>query len=258
MKFFTKVKSIFFLIIFALCFCGVLFIKNFFIQKKENIKTIDTKDIQNVNITGTLRDLEKCNTELFELKIKSEQLKNLPDIRKDIISLLLILHRIDEKLGKERDFSDDCVRLFAVASRVNVIQEYAIKYKENMFKDMCQFSTQEDILNMVVPFEMKLLEYSYNNEKKSDINNNKVSNIFKVIKYNFKKLFKKTKIEKSPIEKLILKKQYNDALVLIENMITSEEQQTQEYIKLHNSLEGLYFFNKMIKDIYKILEESNK
>ncbi len=256
MSFFTKVKSIFFLFIFALCFCGVLFIKNVFAPKKENIKTIDTKSVQNVNITGTLRDLEKCNTELFNLKATAERLKNLPDIRKDIISLLLILHHIEEKLGKERDFSDDCVRLFAVASRVNVIQEYTMKYKENMFKTMCQFATQEDILNMVVPFEIKLLEYNYNNDKKS--NNNKMNSIFQTIKFNFKKLFKKSKIEKSPLEQLILNNQYNDALTFIENKIKSEEQQTEEYTKLHISLNGLYLFDKMINDIYKILEENNK
>ena len=259
MRFFTKVKSIFFLLIATLCFFGVLFIKNS-LTNKTNIITNNSnnKQIQNTNISGSLRDLEECKTKLFTLKHENEKLKLLPDTRKDIISLLFIMHDIERQLGKKNDFSDECVRLFATASRINTIQEYIFKYKDKMFRTICQVATEREILLLIKPFEMKILQYKYEIENSKIDKQNKITKIWNTIKYNTLKLFKKTNIEKSMMSDMILNKQYKEALDFIDKVSKDKNMKESEYNELYSSLENIYLLDKIINDLYKMLEDFDK
>lgn len=251
MRLLLQIKTFFFLIIAGLCICGGLYIKSFFVKTKQ--AQIQNKVVQNEIVSNSLRDLEKCKTELFDIKNEAERLKIMPDARKDIVKLLLILHDIDKKLGLKTDFSDECVRLFATASRVPIIQDYVVGYKEKMFEGICQVATQDHILALIVPFDIKVLDYQY----KQSIKNEKLpSRILDGAKYNLLKFFKKTKIEKSPLEKLVIKRDYSGALNLLENSLDGASyRETEEYNNLHKSLNSLYLLDKLINDLYLLVEK---
>ena len=258
MKFFTKVKSVFFLLVAILCFFGVLFIKNSLTSKTSIIKNSNNKQIQNTNISGSLRDLEECKIQLFTLKHENEKIKLLPDTRKDIISLLFIMHDIEQQLGKKNDFSDECVRLFATASRINTVQEYILQYKDKMFSTICQVATEREILLLIKPFEMKILQYKYEIENSKIDEQNKIKKIWNYIKYNTLKLFKKANIEKSILSDMILNKKYKETLDFIDKVSKDKNMKESEYHELYSSLENIYLLDKIINDLYKMLEDFNK
>ena len=249
MRLLLQIKTFFFLIITGLCICGGLYIKGFFVKPKQ----IQNKVVPNETVSNSLRDLEKCKTELFDVKNEAERLKIMPDARKDVVKLLLILHDIDKKLGLKTDFADECVRLFFIFFLIPVIQDYVVSYKEKMFEGICQVATQEDILALIIPFDVKVLDHQY----KQSIKNEKLpSRILDGAKYNLLKIFKKTKIEKSPLEKLVIKRDYSGALNLLENSLDGASyRETEEYNNLHKSLNSLYLLDKLINDLYLLAEK---
>ena len=113
MKILTKIKIFFYLVIGLFCFFGVLFIKNFFYNEVKEVKC-EKKEENLVEKSKTLRDLENCQSELFLVKNANEKLKIVPDRRKDVVKILLLMRDIDRKIGIEKDFSNDCVNLFSV------------------------------------------------------------------------------------------------------------------------------------------------
>ena len=65
----SKIKSVFIFLIFALCICGVLFIRDGLSPVKKNVAEI-IAPIKNdkQDLSGAMRELEKCQSELFFIK----------------------------------------------------------------------------------------------------------------------------------------------------------------------------------------------
>ena len=255
----SKIKSVFIFLIFALCICGVLFIRDGLSPVKKNVAEI-IAPIKNdkQDLSGAMRELEKCQSELFFIKNDNEKLKVIPDARKDIISLLLIMRDIENKVGKQKDLSNECVKLFATASRVPEIQEIASKYKENLFNTRCQIAMEEEVLALVMPFEIGLLDKKYEDKDKKE--DGKIVRLLNKIIHKTSKTTKEMKIQNnSPLENLIMKKQYENALKIIEERYkeyyavqdgTISVPVRPEYRILHDAIESLYVINKMIDDLY--------
>ena len=207
--------------------------------------------------------MQTFQSDLFFVKNDNEKLRVIPDARKDVISLLLTIRNIEEKLGKQKDLSNECVKLFATAYRVPDIQEIVVKYKETLFNTKCQIATEDEIVALIVPFEISVLDKKYEDKSKTEENG--------FMKFVNKVLHKTSKATKemnithnSPLENLVVKKQYENALKMIEgqykenyNIKDSEADVAvkPEYKILHDALESLYIMNKMISELYMAFEK---
>ena len=265
MKITSKIKSIFIFLIFILCVCGVLFIRDaLFPVKKQVANIVKPFEDEKQDLSGTMRELEKCQSDLFFVKNDNEKLRVIPDARKDVISLLLTIRNIEEKLGKQKDLSNECVKLFATAYRIPDIQEMVVKYKETLFNKRCQIATEEEIIALIVPFEISVLDKKYEDKSKTEENG--------FMKFVNKVLHKTSKATKemniahnSPLENLVIKKQYENALKMIEGQYNENYKIKDsdidvavkpEYKILHDALESLYIMNKMISELYTAIEKS--
>ena len=265
MKIVSKIKSVFIFLIFILCICGVLFVRDGLFTSKKKVKNI-LKPIENnrQDLSGVMRELEKCQSELFFAKNDNEKLKVMPDARKDVVSLLLTIRNIEGKIGKQKDLSSECVKLFAIAYRVPDIQEIVVKYKENLFNTRCQIATEEEVLALIVPFEISVLDRKY--EDKSKQEEGRFMKFVNNILHKTSKATKEMNISHNgPLENLIIKKQYENALKMIEgrykdnNNIKDDDSNDAvgiEYQLLHTSIESLYVINKMIDELYVAIEKS--
>lgn len=265
MRITSKIKSIFIFLIFILCICGVLFIRDALFPVKKQVENI-IKPLagEKQDLSGTMRELEKCQSELFFTKNDNEKLRVMPDARKDTISLLLNIRNIEEKIGRQKDLSNECVKLFATAYRVPDIQEIVVKYKETLFNTKCQIATEDEIVALIVPFEISVLDKKYEDKSKTEENG--------FMKFVNKVLHKTSKATKemnithnSPLENLVIKKQYENALKMIEGQYNENYKIKDsdidvavkpEYKILHDALESLYIMNKMISELYTAIEKS--
>ena len=128
MKFKTKVKLVFFLAFVGTATYGYFKVKPIvskYLPRHKQVEAAkqDGANINTAKFSGTIRDLEKCQRELFLVRNENAKLQIMPDARKDVISLLLIMRKIEGQIGQKRDFSDECVRLFSNASRVPAQQK---------------------------------------------------------------------------------------------------------------------------------------
>lgn len=250
MKILTKIKIFFYLVIGLFCFFGVLFVKNFFYNEVKEVKC-EKKDENVLEKSKNLRDLENCQSELFLVKNANEKLKIIPDRRKDVIKLLILMREIEKKIGIEKDFSNDCVNLFSIGQRIPEVQDFILKYKDEMFSKMCQVSTNDEIISLIMPFQVKIIDQQYKDKNKD---NNFIKQVFEGTKYHISRLFVKSRLEQSEIEKKVLNRQYNDALNLLEAM---KLEKNNEYDKLYNAINGIYNLQYLIENVYKIINNVN-
>ena len=216
-------------------------------------KSGNGKNIEEIksNINTAMRDLEKCQGELLNTRRESEKFKAMPDARKSIISLLLLLRRVEKELGNKRDFSNECVSIFALSARIPEVQEYTLRYKDKMFDHICQVSTNDELIALIKPFQLKLLDTQYEEKSK---NQKFLKSLWIGTKYQASKLFAKT-LEKTDIEINIEKGDYNTALKLLDGVkITT----SQEYLTLYDNLENIRNLRYMIDGIYEILEKMDR
>ena len=232
------------------CFFGVLFVRDWFYKEAKDVKC-EKKEENILEKSKTLRDLEQCQSELFLVRNANEKLKIVPDSRKDIVKILLLMGEIDKKIGLEKDFSNDCVNLFSIGQRIPDVQEFVIKYKEKMFENICQVATNEEVVSLIIPFQVKIVDKQYE-EKNKD--NGFIKQILAGTKYHISRLFVKSRLEQSEIEKKVLNRQYGEALILLESM---NLEKNDEYNKLYNALSSLNNLQSMIENIYKIINNVN-
>ena len=249
----TKAKLVFFLALVGAGVYGYFKIKPIILKHLPGHGQMEVARQEEVNVdtskfSGTIRDLEKCQRELFLVRNENAKLQIMPDARKDVISLLLIMRKIEKQIGQKRDFSDECVRLFSNASRVPATQEFALKYKEPMFEKICQVPTEEELLITLHQFERKLVDLQHD-EKMKDATWYKKT--WEVIKYNTSKIFKNTVAPRSELEKYVLNHKYDIALNQLETHAATE---LAEYNKLHAELNELHSFRQMIDGLYEIIE----
>ena len=253
-KFKTKAKLVFFLALIGAGTYGYFKIKPIILKylpghKQAEVAKQEEVKVDTSKFSGTIRDLEKCQRELFLIRNENAKLQIMPDARKNVISLLLIMRKIEGQIGQKRDFSDECVRLFSNASRVPATQEFALKYKEPMFDKICQVPTEEDVLVTLHQFERKLVDIQHD-EKMKDAEWYKKT--WEVVKYNTSKIFKNTVAPRSELEKYVLNHNYEIALRQLEIHAATE---LAEYNKLHSALDELHSLRQMIDGLYEIIEK---
>lgn len=267
----TKVKAIIFLLDLFLVVCGMLFLGSFF-NKKTNIKCElnkpdkieNNKDGDDVK-KNIINELTECQNELFKYQNEAERLKLMPDVRKDVVNLLLSLHSMEQKIGQEANLSSDCIKLFSLSARIPVLQEYTNKYRSQMFSNNCIFLTNEDILKLIVPFQLQFLEKQQEMEQQEQNGSKKWhQKLISSVKYNISKLFVKSQIKKSELEIAIENSKYKQAKQILEdiklNNIETKEQQEQNkniYSTIYNAVNDLNDLHQMIDNIYLILRNNN-
>ena len=249
----TKAKLVFFLALVGAGAYGYFKVKPIilkYLPGHKQVKAVKQEEVKadNSKFSGAIRDLEKCQRELFLIRNENAKLQIMPDARKDVISLLLIMRKIEGQIGQKRDFSDECVRLFSNASRVPATQEFALKYKEPMFEKICQVPTEEDILITLHRFERKLADIQHDKKMKDAT---WYKQAWELVKYNTSKIFKSTVAPRSELEKYVLNHKYDIALNQLE---THAAQELAEYNKLHAELNELHSFRQMIDGLYEIIE----
>ena len=255
MKIITKIKFVCYLVVGLLCLCGVFFIRDFFTKKVEEKQCIKVEE--NVLEKGkTLRDLEACQAELFNTKNINEKLKIMPDSRKDIVKILLLMRDIEKRIGFDKDFSNDCVNLFALAQRIPEVQEMVLQYKNKMFDKTCQVATNSEIVGLITPFQVKIIDKQF---EQQNVDSKLWKRALKGVKYRISRLFVSSKLEQSEIEKQVLNRNYQEALTLLDKMQidTGDNEKNAEYKKLYDALEGLYLLQSMVDNMYKIIVNVN-
>ena len=250
----TKIKLVFFLALVGAGAYGYFKIKPIILkylpgQRKMEVAKQEEVNVDTSKFSGAIRELEKCQRELFIVRNENAKLNIMPDARKDVISLLLIMRKIEGQIGQKRDFSDECVRLFSNASRVPATQEFALKYRDPMFDKICQVPTEEDVLIVLHQFEKKLVDLQHDAKMKDAP---WYKQAWELVKYNTSRIFSKTVTSRSELEKNILNHRYDLALQRLETHSATE---LSEYIKLHSVLDELNSFRQMIDGLYEIIEK---
>ena len=251
MKLTRKIKAIILIFNIVLIIFGLLFVKSLFknSQKKHINDEVCKEQVTTEKVL--IDELTTCKSELFTVKNELERQKIMPDMRKDAINLLLALHDFEKKIGNKTDFSSNCISIFAYASRIPIVQEFVLKYKEQMFKTNCNFANNEQIIKMILPFQIKALEVEANNEKKGK---KWYKRFIGSVKYRISKLFVKSKIQKSDIEIAIENYNYNEAIALL---ISSNFEKNNEFNKLYDAISVLNNSQQMVNGIYDILRINN-
>jgi len=250
-KVFYKIKFIIFVILLLLSLCGVLFLGEFFYKDKKECITPSTLGEQKQENQSILDNLTSCQTELFKTQNALEQAKILPDTRKDVINLLLLMRDMEQNIGKKTSFSNDCVQFFALASRVPIVQEYVLKYKQQMFEVNCQFSTNKEIINMLLPLQVNLLKEEREQKNKTEKIHIRVWN---GIKYYASKLFVESKLQQSELEIFIEKKKYSEALKVLQSY---KLEKNNDFNILYSAINKLNNFTNMVAGIYDIIQNNN-
>ena len=207
------------------------------------------KKEQNTTDAMLISDLTNCKSELFITKNELEQQKMMPDARKDVINLILLLRDVEKKIGNTNDFSSDCIAIFSLASRIPIVQEYVLQYKEQMFKTNCNFANNKQIIEMILPFQIKELE-----SKKMKKEKKWHKNILNNVKYKISKLFVKSKIQKSDLEIAVENYNYNEAIGILR---TNNFDKNAEFNELYSAISVLNNIQQMIDGIYNILRTNN-
>jgi len=247
-KVFKRFKFLILLCNLALIICGCFFIFSFF--KKTPVECVlnEQKEEQKNIENGLVEELSSCQNDLFVLKNELEQTKNIPDTRKDIVELAITLRDFEKNIGKKRNFSNECVKIFSLSSRIQVVQEYVLKYKSQFFQTNCIVDNKDDIIKMIIPFQVKFLEIKKEQEQTNDKWWNRA---FNEVKFFISKLFVKSQIQKSDIEIAIDKNDYNEAFSIL---ISGGFEKNDEFNKLYNSVSVLKNMQEMVDGIYNILK----
>ena len=253
-KLIKKIKIVLLIFCLILIVFGVFFIKSLILnkypQEKQKIATI--KKEQNTTDTILIGDLANCKSELFITKNELERQKIMPDARKDIINLLLTLRDLEKKLGNQSDFSANCISLFSLASRIPIVQEYVLQYKEQMFKTNCNFATNKQIIEMILPFQIKTLEAETMIKKQRE--KKWYKRFINDVKNKVSQLFVKSKIQKSDLEIAVENYNYNEAIGILR---TNNFDKNAEFNELYNAISVLNNIQQMIDGIYDILRTNN-
>ena len=120
-----------------------------------------------------------------------------------------------------------------------------------MFDKFCQVANNDEIVSLIMPFQVKIIDKQYRDKNKD---NNFIKQVFEGTKYHISRLFVKSKLEQSEIEKKVLNRQYNEALNLLEAM---KMEKNEEYEKLYNAINSVYKLQYLIENIYKIINNVN-
>ena len=251
MKIINKIKFIILVILLLLSLCGVFFLGEFFYKDHKECITQATFEAQKQENQTVLDELTSCQADLFTTKNELERAKILPDTRKDIINLLLIMRDMEKNIGKKNNFSNDCVRFFALASRIPIVQEYVLKYKTQLFENNCQFYSNKELVAMLLPFRVNLLK----EEREQRNQTEKIYiRVWNGIKYHISKLFIESKIQKSEIETLVDDNKYHEALtILMSYNITKND----DFNTLYSAIHTLQNLKAMIDGTYEILVSNN-
>ena len=163
---------------------------------------------------------------------------------------------IEKRIGFDKDFSNDCVNLFALAQRIPEVQEMVLQYKNKMFDKTCQVAINSEIVGLITPFQVKIIDKQF---EQQNVDSKLWKRALKGVKYRISRLFVSSKLEQSEIEKQVLNRNYQEALTLLDKMQidTGDNEKNAEYKKLYDALEGLYLLQSMVDNMYKIIVNVN-
>lgn len=210
-------------------------------NKNENTNTSISKE-NNILID----DLSKCKNDLFLAQNELEKMKFLPDARKNIIELMFLMKKMENDIGKISNFSNYCVEFFALSSRIPVVQEYVLKYKDKMFSNNCRFVNNKQIIQMILPFQIQFLD-----QRNQEHENEKwYQRAFNTLRHNVLKIFVKSQITKSDIEIAVENVNYDEALKILNNKHIDKN---DEFNKIYDAISTLRNMQLMLEGVYGIL-----
>lgn len=246
-----KIKFIVVLINLALVFCGLCFLGGFFKKTPIECRTAETITKEQEEQKGLVEDFAKCQSDLFFAKNRIEKLKAEPDVRKDVIELLLLMRDIEKNVGIKKNFSNHCVKMFALASRIPSIQQHIAKYKGAMFAINCMYANNDDLIKMVVPFQVKFLEQQREQEN-VQAEEKLYKRVFSGIKFYVSKLFVKSNIKKSELEIDIENGDYDGAVEFLKN---GNFEKNDEFNLLYGAVVDLKNLKQLINELFGIIGE---
>ncbi|GEM_PF-6188644 len=252
MKTLSKIKFIVIVVNLALVFCGFCFLGGFFSKKAPvECKTAEAITKEQEEQKNLVEDFANCQSELFLAKNQIEKLKVMPDVRKDVIELLLLARDIEKNIGIRKNFSNQCIRMFALASRIPVVQELILKYKDAMFRSNCRYANNDDIVKMIVPFQVKFLEQQREQEnEKADEKLHK--RLWSWVKFYVSKLFVKSNVKKSELEIDVKNGNYKGAM---EFLNSGNFEKNDEFNKLYGAVVDLKNLKQLTGEIFEIIGE---
>ena len=252
MKTLSKIKFIVVVINLVFVFCGFCFLGGFFSKKAPvECKTAEIITKEQEEQKNLVEDFASCQNELFLAKNRIEKLKAEPDIRKDVVELLLLIRDVEKNIGTQKNFSNQCVRMFALASRIPIVQEHILKYKDAMFRSNCRYANNDDIVKMIVPFQVKFLEQK--REQESEKADEKLyKRLWSGVKFYVSKLFVKSNVKKSDLEIDIENGNYKSAVEFLNN---GNFEKTDEFNQLYGAIVDLKNLKQLASEIFDIISE---
>ena len=124
MNIIRKLKFFAVLINVILIMCGCWFIVNVFFDTSKQHKSGELRQTELLE-KNLMDSLTACQNDLFMVQNDRERLKLMPDVRKDVIRLMIVMRDMEKDIGIKQDFSSDCVLFFTLASKIPIIQEFS-------------------------------------------------------------------------------------------------------------------------------------
>ena len=249
MNIIRKLKFFAVLINVILIMCGCWFIVNVFFDTSKQHKSGELRQTELLE-KNLMDSLTACQNDLFMVQNDRERLKLMPDVRKDVIRLMIVMRDMEKDIGIKQDFSSDCVLFFTLASKIPIIQEFILPYKQQMFKDNCRVANNSQIIGLIEPMQIRFLQKK---DLDFDAKSKWYKRIMMSIKYQLGKLFIKSKIQKSDLEIAIENKQYQVALDML-NII--DVRSDADIGLLYDELTTLNSMQRMINGVYEIIRNN--
>ncbi len=249
-----KGKFIAFLVVLISIICIVFFAVTYTSGKQSSeVDNADRKQAEVRNISF-MEDLTTCRNDLFVAKNKIKQLEVAPDVRKDIVSLLVLVREFEKDIGVKEDLSDYCVKMFTISARIPIVQEYMSLFKKKMFENECRFQINKTMLDMAKTIREDKIEMDYNNKTKKDVSFLKRK--YYRIKSRIAMLFMNDEDKKSDIEIAIENRNYELALEMMNSDKLYENK--EKYGRLYDSIRELRDMKQMVDGIYEIVANTNR
>ena len=138
------------------------------------------------------------------------------------------------------------------------------KYRQQMFANNCIFTTNEELIKLILPVQIQFLESQKEVENQAQNHEQWYRRWLHEIKYLISKLFVQSQIKKSELEIAIESSNYKQAKKILDNIkntkaATENDGNIKEdvYSTIYNTVVNLNDLKQMINDIYLILEKTN-